>query len=218
MRTIIVGDVHGCLLELEELLETCAYQPGADRLIFVGDLINRGEHSLEVLLLAYALGAECVLGNHEAALLKYSRAGRASREGAMVLLQQIEREAPYLLDWIACWPLFIEEKNFLVVHAGVVPQYPVNKTPPKILTHVRYWNPTYRRMDKYTGVPWYHFYKGRKLIVYGHWALKGLTVRSHTIGLDSGCVWGGHLSALILPEKRIVQVEAKQCYVKNGTG
>ena len=217
-KTIVVGDVHGCLIELEELLLECRYRPGLDRLIFVGDLINRGNYSLEVLLLAYSLGAECVLGNHEMALLKYARSGKSAGEGERVLLQQIEREAPYLIDWIASWPLFIQEANFLVVHAGVVPEYPMDQISPKILTHIRYWDPSRQRMDKHTGIPWYNFYKGRRLIVYGHWALKGLTIRSNTIGLDSGCVWGGSLSALILPEKKIVQVDAKESYVKNEIG
>ena len=71
-KIIVVGDVHGCLVELEELLNSCAYRPGEDRLIFVGDLINRGNYSLEVLQMAYTLGAECVLGNHEMALLDHS--------------------------------------------------------------------------------------------------------------------------------------------------
>ena len=215
-KTIIVGDVHGCLFELEELLDRCSYHPDVDRLIFVGDLINRGNHSLEVLLLAYSLGSECVLGNHEVALLKYSEVGRTGGRGDLALLRRIQQRAPYLMDWIASWPLYIEEKDFVVVHAGVVPEYDIGETPQKILTHIRYWDPVHMRMNKYSGIPWFNFYKGKKLIVYGHWALKGLTVRRNTIGLDSGCVWGGSLSALILPEKEIVQVAAKRCYIKNG--
>ena len=208
-KTIIVGDVHGCLIELEELLGKCAYIPGRDRLIFVGDLINRGEHSLEVLQLAYSLGAECVLGNHEATLLK-----RHSEKYEDELLSRIEEQAPFLVPWIRSWPLYIKEKEFIVVHAGVVPKYDLEKTPQKILTHVRYWNQDSQCMDKYLGTPWYDLYKGKKLIIYGHWALKGLMVRSNTIGLDSACVWGESLSAVILPQKEIVQVKAKKCYAR----
>ena len=127
-------------------------------------------------------------------------------------MQKIKKQAPFLIPWIQSWPLYIEEKKFIVVHAGVVPEYPLNETPPKILTHVRYWNQKNRQMDKYSGIPWYHLYEGKRLIVYGHWAMKGLTVRNNTIGLDSGCVWGGSLSALILPKRQIIQVKAQKCY------
>ena len=216
-KTVVVGDVHGCLLELEELLDKCVYRPGKDRLIFVGDLINRGEHSLEVLQLVCGLGAECVLGNHEAALLKRLESRSQGKEVVDDgLLQKIEGRAPFLIPWIRSWPLYIEEKKFVVVHAGVVPEHALEKTPQKILTHVRYWDRENQCMDKYLGTPWYHLYDGKKLIIYGHWALKGLMVRKNTIGLDSGCVWGGSLSALILPERKIVQVRAKKCYVKAG--
>ena len=213
-KTIIVGDVHGCLIELEELLDKCAYLPGKDRLIFVGDLINRGAYSLEVLQLAYALGAESVLGNHEAALLKHSVKNRPSRKDTANLLQKIKQQAPFLIPWIRSWPLYIKEKKFIVVHAGVVPGCPLDKTPSKILTSIRFWNQENRKMDKHSGVPWYHLYRGKKPIIYGHWALKGLMVRNNTIGLDSGCVWGGSLSAILFPEKKIIQVKAKKRYVK----
>ena len=213
-KTIVVGDVHGCLIELEELLDKCSYRPDKDRLIFVGDLINRGEHSLEVLQLVYALGAECVLGNHEMALLKRFESPSETRGDG--LSEEIRERASFLIPWIRSWPFYIEEKRFVVVHAGVVPEYTLEKTPPKILTHVRYWDRKLRRMDKYSGIPWYRLYEGERLVIYGHWAIKGLAVRSNTIGLDSGCVWGGSLSALILPQMRIVQVEAKKCYVRVG--
>ena len=215
-KTIIVGDVHGCLIELEELLDKCAYRPEKDRLIFVGDLINRGNYSLEVLQLAYAVGAESVLGNHEAALLKRFIKNQPLRKDTAELLQKIKKQAPFLIPWIRSWPLYIREKKFIVVHAGVVPEYTLDETPSKILTQIRYWNQNNRQMDKYLGTPWYLLYKGKKLIVYGHWALKGLTIRSNTIGLDSGCVWGGSLSALILPEKTIIQVRAQKSYIKTG--
>ena len=213
-KIIVVGDVHGCLIELEELLDKCAYRPEKDRLIFVGDLINRGEHSLEVLQLAYTLGAECVLGNHEETLLKHHLENRPAREDTAQLLQKLKEQAPFLISWIGSWPLYIKEKAFVVVHAGIVPEYTLDKTPKKILTHVRYWDQEKRQMSKYSGTPWYHLYKGKRLVIYGHWALKGLMVRENTIGLDSGCVWGGNLSALILPGQQIVQVKAKKCYVK----
>ena len=213
-KVIIVGDVHGCLIELEELLDKCAYRPEKDRLIFVGDLINRGPHSFQVLQLAYSLGAESVLGNHEMSLLKGSLGNGPLRKDTAKLLQKIKKQAPFLIPWIQSWPLYIREKKFIVVHAGVVPEYTLSKTPSKVLTHVRFWNPNSQQMDKYSGIPWYHLYQGKKLIVYGHWALEGLTVRKNTIGLDSACVWGGNLSALILPKQKIIQVKAKKCYVK----
>ena len=208
-KTIVVGDVHGCLIELEELLSKCSHRPGKDRLIFVGDLINRGDYSLEVLQLAYALGAECVLGNHEVALLN-----RFSKGGEDEILENIQAEAPFLIPWIRSWPFYIKEKKFIVVHAGIVPEYSLDETPPEIFTTVRCWDQKSGRMDKYLGIPWYRLYRGNRTIIYGHWAFKGLTVRENTIGLDSGCVWGGSLSALILPQKKIVQVKAKKCYVK----
>ena len=70
-RTLFVGDVHGCYTELKGLLEMANFKPDSERLFFVGDLINRGPKSLEVLKLDHRLSASCVLGNHERSFLKH---------------------------------------------------------------------------------------------------------------------------------------------------
>src|SRR5512138_2797540 len=71
-RTIVVGDVHGCLEELDDLLVTAGYTPGKDRLVFLGDLLDRGPDPVGVVRRVRELGAECVLGNHEEKHLRYA--------------------------------------------------------------------------------------------------------------------------------------------------
>lgn len=187
MRTIIVGDIHGCLREFELLLEKVQFQVGVDRLILVGDLINKGPHSLGVLQKAYDLRAQVVIGNHELALLTGHSAARFPRE---------------LMAWIKTWPAFIEEKDFIVVHGGIVPGQELSQTPIEQLSKIRLWD------EK----PWFEFYHEQKLVVFGHWAAKGLVWRDNVIGLDTGCVYGKQLSCVVLPGRQLVQVNALNQY------
>ena len=213
-RKIIVGDVHGCLEEVKSLLKLVKWNAKRDRLIFIGDLINKGPFSYEVLKYVKKLKADVILGNHELNFLK------AIDQNSLLspLLEDLkikmekEKSLDQWLSWIESFPLFIEEEDFLAVHAGLAPHQHPSETSAHILTRIRTWDGEGRNLDQETHPPWFEFYRKEKLVIFGHWAKKGLIMRENAIGLDSGCVYGKELSALILPERKIFSVKAKKKY------
>jgi len=98
------------------------------------------------------------------------------------------------------------------VHAGLAPGLGIAGQDPHILMSIRTWDGKGDRLNSADDPPWYSFYKGQKPVIYGHWAAAGLTVRRHTIGLDSGCVYGNQLTAYVLETGEIIQVQAKKVY------
>ncbi len=203
-RTIIIGDVHGCLQELRELLIKIEHQ-SEDRVIMLGDLINRGPDSAGVVGFVRSAGFECLLGNHE-----YDYLARFGSEKKYInLFDQIGREAH---DWIAALPLFIESENFIAVHAGLEPGKHPSQSAPQLLVNIRTWDETNGRIGGIDQKPWYDYYIEERPVFYGHWARQGLNERKNTIGLDSGCVYGRELSAYILDERRVIQVSAHRSY------
>ncbi len=214
-RTLFIGDIHGCHRELCNLLDKVDFTPATDRLIFLGDILNRGPNSIGVLELVHSIPCEVILGNHELGLLQYARARRKKRNPDFErVLEQMGKQRPYYLSWLANLPTFIESPSFLAVHAGLIPGLSLRQHPPGVITRLRTWGGDFNDLDNPINPPWFHQYRGKKLVVYGHWATMGLTIRKHTIGLDSGCVWGGALSALELPGRKITQVKAHTTYVR----
>lgn len=213
MRKIIIGDVHGCFEELVELLDACDYDVKEDKLIFVGDLINKGPESLSVLDLVDSTNADVVLGNHEVAFLKYLEGNEnfVSKGFEQVKAQMGERLL-FWESWLKSRPYYLEYDDCIVVHAGLQPEVKLENTSPSILTKIRTWDGSGDDMNNPSNPPWHKFYKGKKLVVYGHFAAQGLHILENSIGLDSGCCWGGSLSALILPSREIIQVKAKKAY------
>lgn len=110
------------------------------------------------------------------------------------------------------WPLWIEENGLMLVHAGLVPGLHPSQTDPWMLVTIRTWDGLGCDLFNENHPPWFDFYDGRDLVVFGHWAALGGLVREHVIGLDTGCVYGGMLSCLILPERRFVRVKAREAY------
>ena len=211
-RTIIIGDVHGCLEELEALLHKLDHRTGQDRLIFVGDLINKGPHSLEVLQKVRSLSAEVVMGNHEWKFLKYLKEDSSPSQGFCQLKQQMGGQLHYWQEWLSQLPAYIEAEQFLVVHGGLVPQQHPSETPISILCRIRTWDGEGRDLNNPAHPSWFELYHHPKLVVFGHWAQRGLVLRNNAIGLDTGCVYGNRLSAVVLPEKTLCQVPAKKIY------
>jgi len=233
-RRIFIGDIQGCRAELERLLEEVGYDPAADALEPVGDLVNRGPDSLGTLRLLRSLGAEGVLGNHDVHLLRTAAGRRELRDGDTldeVLAAPDRRE---VLDWLAAKPFVRTWPDVTLVHAGLHPRW---KDPEvqlaaadplepdddvRFVTRVRTCDARGelpRRDDPPLPElfrPWYEHYDraahGNRKVVFGHWAEQGLLIRPDVIGLDSGCVWGGQLSAWIAEEDRIVQVPAQRAY------
>ena len=205
-KTFIVGDVHGCQQEFFDLLDKISYHPSKHRLILLGDIINRGPFSWEMLQWVKSNKVESIKGNHEDIFIQYVRSNQKSNPGFDQLKEKMKDELNSYINWMSSWPLYIEENDFLAVHAGLAPSKHPKETNPEILMYIR--------NCQNSGRPWYELYTQDKLVVYGHWATQGLNIRKNTIGLDSGCVYGKQLSGLLLPDKKLIQVPARKTYFK----
>jgi len=208
-RIIIIGDVHGCFGELQHLLEV-AEVGEKDGIICVGDLVRKGPDSAEVLRWAMQTpNLRCVLGNHDARLLIKWFAGQKPDRGTMdwEMRRQLGDSYNAAMEYIRSWPLYIDLGDFLVVHAGLDPRiHDVRLQSPHDLMTIR--------IPEGMNTPWYESYHQEKLVIFGHWARNEPMIRPNVIGLDTGCVYGGRLTALILPERRIVSVAASRVYLR----
>lgn len=210
MKTIIIGDVHGCLRELQDLLVKADYEAGLDRLIFVGDIINKGPDTLGVLNLVKNLNAEMVLGNHECALISRMIHQRINPRSSIerLVTEMGEQNALHWAQWLQQFPYYIEEDDFIVIHAGLQPSVELAEQNTRVMTTIRTWDGVGHDLNDSSHPPWWKLYTGKKIVVYGHWAMQGLKVEANSIGLDTGCVYGQQLTAVVMPEKKIVQVQA----------
>jgi diadenosine tetraphosphatase ApaH/serine/threonine PP2A family protein phosphatase len=218
-RTIVVGDVHGCIDELRDLLRTVGYGRG-DRLVLVGDLVAKGPDSQGVVQLAREAGALAVLGNHDEHAL---RARTEAAEG-----REIKPERRQVVDTLtdADWrfleglPLFLrlgEERpggpQVAVVHAGAVPGIPLEEQDRDHLLTLRSITASRAPSKRIEETPWAALWNGPEFLVFGHDAVRGLQEHPMATGLDTGCVYGGRLTALLIPERRLVSVRACRAYV-----
>jgi len=212
MRKIIVGDIHGCLNEFKSLLEACEFRLGTDQLYLVGDLINKGPDSKGVIDLALRLNAKAVIGNHEYHLIRDAQGMDVKRSWVAKFKEDWAEDFAPLIETLQSWPYYIEEEEFTLVHAGLVPGEAPADSDPFLLTNIRTWDGEGKRLWNHDDPAWFELYEEEKLVVFGHWAaLEGVN-RANAIGLDSGCVYGKKLTALILPERRLVSVPAQNCY------
>lgn len=263
MSVYVVGDVQGCFIELQLLLKEIQFDPATDKLWFVGDLVNRGSGSLEVLRLVKSLGdsAITVLGNHDLHLLAVA-AGVAQLHRSDTLdeiLAAIDRDE--LLTWLRQQRLMYVEGVNVMVHAGLLPQWSVKQaaklareveaalrgeeyvtflermygnTPnswddglsgykrlrviTNAFTRLRVCTPEGEMEYKFKGevekipagyVPWFDLPKRASqdaTVIFGHWSALGLKVSPNIIALDTGCLWGGTLTAMRLEDRQLFQV------------
>jgi len=203
-RRIFVGDIQGCSEPLERLLAAVEFVPARDRLLPVGDLVNKGPDSPGVVARLMQLGAEAVVGNHDLHWLKKAK-----------------KIDPVQRAWLSALPPVRVFDDVILVHGGLHPHWDEAKL--RVLlpadvdyaVNVRYCDANGNRPREDWPPPgppfrpWDDFYTGRKRVVFGHWARRGLVVRPQCIGLDTGCCYGGKLSAWIAEEDRIVQVDGQ---------
>lgn len=214
-RLIAIGDIHGCLQEFSELLEKLDLV-GDDRLILIGDLVNRGPDSAGVIDLALRLRARSLLGNHEWRLVRYRRSGNPG------ILKAGDRETcaalrPEHWSYIEQMPLTIEEPalDMVFVHGGFLPSQPWRKQTADVVTRIQVIDHDGRpakRADLPGAPAWADFWSGPPFVVYGHMPRSEVYQLKWSIGIDTGCVYGGQLTALVLPERRFVQVKARRRY------
>lgn len=218
---MIVGDIHGCVEELEALLEHVSFQPGVDTLVLVGDLVNKGPDSVGVVRLARKLEARAVVGNHDDLLLRCIAARRRKEDDTFP--DSVRRLAKRLDDedvaWLEGLPLWLQlpHHHALVVHAGLLPNIPVSAQPREVLLTVRSIRSdgtATKRLEE--GRPWASLWPGPEHVFFGHDAVRGLQRWPYATGLDTGCVYGGRLTACILPERTIVSVPARRMHCEPG--
>ncbi|MBI4625316.1 MAG: metallophosphoesterase [Verrucomicrobia bacterium] len=214
-RLIAIGDIHGCHQEFSDLLARLALTK-EDRLILLGDLVNRGPDSCKVIDLAREHGALALLGNHELRLLKYHRNAdkRFVKDGDLETFEKLRAD-----DWtyLEAMSLTFEEPelNTVFVHGGFLPGEPWQKQPAEVVTRIqvidREGRPA-KRADQPDAPPWADFWSGPPMVVYGHTPRPEIYKLKWSLGIDTGCVLGGYLTAYELPERRFTQVKARQRY------
>ncbi|MDO4704116.1 polynucleotide kinase-phosphatase [Tannerella sp.] len=237
----IIGDVHGCFDELYELLTTLGYQinhvkaddlnfgfevlaPHGRKAVFVGDLVDRGPDSLGVLRLVMSMVhsgvAYCVPGNHDIKLLKYLSGKQVQiKHGLEVTVKQFENESiafkqsvrQFLYGLISHYVL--DKGNLVVAHAGLKEEMQGRAS--GVIRSFCLYGETTGEIDEF-GLPvrynWAKEYRGKAKVVYGHTPVPDAEWLNRTIDIDTGCVFGGKLTALRYPEEELVSVKAKQVY------
>lgn len=226
MRTIIIGDVHGCLDELVRLVRTCG-GIGESRLVLVGDLVAKGPDSLGVLQWSREAAVDAVLGNHDDHLLRLAPDGTGAIDaGGEKKKQRPEHErlaatlTPADWDWLGARPLTLSfsaggaaaDEPMVVVHGGLVPGVALDAQERRHLLTLRSITDGGQPTNRIEGSPWAAKWQGPAHAVFGHDAIRGLQQHPHATGLDTGCVYGRHLTALILPQRRLVSVPARRAY------
>ena len=229
----VIGDVHGCVAELEELFTKLGYEldgggvwraPGGRHALFVGDLVDRGPRNVDSLRLAMAMvgagEASAVPGNHDVMLQRYLE----HREvpllwGLDVTVEELSRETAEFRRTVRAFlkglpsHVVVDEGRLVVAHTGL----------PERL-HGRH-SRTVRHLAAF-GVPpgasdpgspesrhaWVRTYTGRAAVVHGHTPVREAVWRNNTIDIDTGCVYGGSLTALQWPERRLLSVPARRTY------
>jgi len=209
VRTLYVGDVHGCAAELALLLERAA----ADRVVLVGDLFTKGPDPVGVWRLVQEVDAECVLGNHDDSVLRRWDA-RRPRE----VVTRLREQAPEVKPWLEGLPLMIREPGRIVVHAGVNPVDGPDATTHQQATRMRRWPDDQDLENPF----WYDAgWVGPEAVIFGHDAVRGLVRREHggrlvALGLDTGCVYGGRLTGWIAETDELLHIPAARVYQAVG--
>lgn len=262
MATYAIGDVQGCYDELQELLRRLSYDKSSDRLWFVGDLVNRGPKSVEVLRFVRDLGARAVvvLGNHDLHLVAQHEGFERPHKGDTFADVLDAPDARELVAWLRTRPMMHAEGSYAMVHAGLLPQWTIGKAvdlggeveralagpdyreflksmygskPERwddalagrdrlrvivnAMTRMRFCDREGRMDLEGKGTQprkgylrWYETRpRDERTIVFGHWSQLGLVFTPGVAGLDSGCVWGGALSALRLEDRTLYRVPCR---------
>jgi protein phosphatase len=234
----VIGDVHGCRTELEQLLTELGYQlvrdeqdrpvdaahPQGRRAFFVGDLVDRGPDSPGVLRLVMGMVAAghalCVPGNHENKLVKALRGRNVTiSHGLETTLAQLATEPEEFRKQVEsfCWDLVshyvLDDGNLVVAHAGLKEQLQ-GRSSSRVRDFALYGETT-GETDEFglpVRYPWANEYRGRATVLYGHTPTPEAEWINNTMCLDTGCVFGGRLTALRYPERELVSVPAARTY------
>jgi hypothetical protein len=213
-RTIVIGDLHGCLDEAHDLLDKLAVTSN-DRVIFAGDLVDRGPRRRECVELA--MRHEAILGNHEEAHLQQRKRSLDKLKPDHADTRRVLEDRH--LDWFKTLPhvIKIPEANAVVVHAGVLPGIAIDAQPHHALLHAQTLNPPDPKSYWPSKAPagwsfWTNHWRGPERVIFGHTVLDRPLVSEWAVGIDTGCVHGLSLTAVVLPEWELVSVPARRNY------
>lgn len=264
----VIGDVQGCYTQLRQLVDKIDAASPQARLLFAGDLVNRGPESLETLRYVRSLGdrANSVLGNHDLHLLAVAHHVKKAHRSDTLNEILAADDSEDLLDWLRHRPLAINCGNQqLLVHAGVFPDWSFDQClalADEVEATLRgsefvallrdmygnqpdQWSEDLQGIDRQRCIinaftrmrfchhngrmdfelkegsdqapnhllPWFDLAQRQTqadTIIFGHWSTLGLVLRDHLISLDTGCVWGGKLSAVRLSDRLLIQVDSPQ--------
>lgn len=230
----IIGDIHGCYDELCELLNKLGYEvdvegfsaisPEGRKAIFLGDYCDRGPKNTEVLRFMMNMVNQgnglCVTGNHDSKLLKKLQ-GKDVRlsHGLSITIAQLEKETPDFIDEVKKFldglisHYVLDDGKLVVAHAGIKEKY-FGRSSGRVRNFCLYGDTT-GETDEF-GLPvrlnWAEEYRGKAKIIYGHVPFIDVQSKNNTFCIDTGCVFGGKLTAYRYPEGEIVQVQAKKTY------
>ena len=209
-RTIVIGDIHGCYDELVHLLGEVKFG-GRDRVISTGDLIVKGEKNRQVLdLFMSDERFTAVIGNHDMALRRRLNGEDISLKPAQKeTLKQLRAEKEAYARYLNNQPFMIDLGSHLVVHAGLRPNVALHSQTTDDLTELRTLGAD---RESHNGTPWYDQYTGDKTVIFGHWVSSEPRRARKAIGLDTGCVYGGRLTAYIVETGEFKSVPARRSY------
>jgi len=210
--TWVIGDVHGCADELERLVRAIDAL-GPARLALVGDLYTKGPDPVGVWRQIAARNMTAVQGNHDVRLLRAMAGKRPKDRHAADVAARLDSADPAWRAHLAALPYYVEVEGWTVVHASIHPSGDLDRTTPRDFV-ARRRVPKDRATDPF----WWSVYRGERRVVFGHDAARGLVqVHRHgallLAGLDTGCVYGGRLTALRLRDGHVLQVPAARPYV-----
>ena len=214
-RVIAIGDIHGCHEELTRLLARLQVTSD-DRLILLGDLINRGPDSTKVLDIVRQYDCVPLLGNHELRLLEHYRSNGTTKlkeTDAITIASLRPTDWEFLETFVTTH--YEPEIDTVFVHGGFEPGTPWAKQSAEVVTRIQVVDQAgrgHKRTDCPEGVLWADLWNGPPFVVYGHIPRPDIYKLKWSVGIDTACVMGGHLTAYVLPEKRFVQVKAQQRY------
>ena len=237
MRTIIYGDVHGCLDEFKTLRSELNLT-NDDREISVGDLLDRGPLSNATLTYARENNVELVLGNNEYKYLRYANheatLKATGKKNPMTLndekIEIYNNLSKEDIEYIQAAPFFIKIDNLTIVHAGITNKIELlnaKKKELESLTRIRQLDENQKTLalgqTSFNSRFWSEFYNGGEgIIVYGHEAFNKVKIDKHSFGIDTGCVYGNKLTALVIEDAKdpmysydVVQVSAFEKYSSN---
>ncbi len=214
-RVIAIGDVHGCHAELKELIGQIA-PTDEDLVVFLGDLVNRGPDSHAVIEQARGVRARALLGNHELRLLTARQTGDESSlkdDDRRTIKQLTNADWSYLEGMVLFHHL--PELDTVLVHGGFLPGQAWQTQPAAVVTRIQVIDRDGRprkRTDAPNAPFWADLWKGPPFVIYGHTPRHEVYEKPGSLGIDTGCLYGGLLTACVLPERKLVQVKAREKY------